>query len=371
MYRILAGEKVSIIGFGCMRFDTIDGDNSKIDEQPAIELVRKSIDMGLNYLDTAYPYHGGNSEPLVAKIVKDGYRDKVHIATKLPGWFVEKEEDLDRLLDEQLAKLEIEQIDFYLIHALDKELWSGLKDCGLIPWMDRIRKDGRVKHIGFSFHDDLDTFKEIADGYDWEFTQIQLNIVDTQHQQGLEGLFYAKEKGLGVIIMEPLRGGSIANAEKIPEDILAHYGDKTPVEWAMKWLMNFSEVDLILSGMNTYAQVEENLDIAGRCPAGSMTEEELAVIDKVQKIYKDRILVNCTACQYCMPCPHGVDIPTNLRLYNESNMLGMDGAKRSYQLFFTESKRAHHCIECGLCEPQCPQHIAIIEELKNVASTFA
>lgn len=373
MYRTLGktGEKVSTIGFGCMRFEVLEDDNSKIDEPVAIKLVRDAIDMGVNYLDTAYPYHGGNSERVVAKIMKDGYREKVHIATKLPSWAIEKPEDMDRYLNEQLEKLEIDQIDFYLIHALDKERWANLTKLGLLEWMDKIQSDGRVKHVGFSFHDDLETFKKIVDGYDWAFTQIQLNIIDEHHQQGIEGMYYARERGLGIIIMEPLRGGALADAKSIPQEILDIYGDVSPVEWAMKYMMNFEEVDLILSGMNSIDQVIQNVEISKRAEAGSMSEAELLVIDKAQKIYNDRILVNCTKCQYCMPCPHGVDIPENFRVYNESNMLDLERSQFSYANFFDEAKKAHNCIECGICEPMCPQHISIIEELKNVTKTLS
>lgn len=367
------GEKVSILGFGCMRFQVMDNDPKKIIEEKAIEQVRHAIDRGVNYIDTAYPYHGGMSEPVVAKALKDGYREKVFLATKLPSWLVKTREDMDKLLNEQLEKLQTDHIDFYLIHALNKGFWENLKKCDVFDFMDKVRKDGRVRHIGFSFHDELPLFKEIVDAYDWEFCQIQYNFMDENYQAGLEGLTYASDKGLGVVIMEPLRGGSLVR--KIPEDIQAIWDmaeiRRSPAEWALKFIWDHREVSLILSGMNEMAQVDENIDSAEDSTPGMLTDKERVLISEARDVYLSRIKVNCTACKYCMPCPFGVDIPMNFSLYNDASIyLDYEGQKTTYQNFFSKEQWASKCQECGACETHCPQHIKIRDRLKEVAAFF-
>ncbi|HOO32092.1 MAG TPA: aldo/keto reductase [Thermotogota bacterium] len=367
------GEKVSILGFGCMRFQVMDNDPKKIIEEKAIEQVRHAIDRGVNYIDTAYPYHGGMSEPVVAKALKDGYREKVFLATKLPSWLVKTREDMDKLLNEQLEKLQTDHIDFYLIHALNKGFWENLKKCDVFDFMDKVRKDGRVRHIGFSFHDELPLFKEIVDAYDWEFCQIQYNFMDENYQAGLEGLTYASDKGLGVVIMEPLRGGSLVR--KIPEDIQAIWDKaeirRSPAEWALKFIWDHREVSLILSGMNEMAQVDENIDSAEDSTPGMLTDKERVLISEARDVYLSRIKVNCTACKYCMPCPFGVDIPMNFSLYNDASIyLDYEGQKTTYQNFFSKEQWASKCQECGACETHCPQHIKIRDRLKEVAAFF-
>lgn len=367
------GEKVSILGFGCMRFQVMDNDPKKIIEEKAIEQVRHAIDRGVNYIDTAYPYHGGMSEPVVAKALKDGYREKVLLATKLPSWLVKTREDMDKLLNEQLEKLQTDHIDFYLIHALNKGFWENLKKCDVFDFMDKVRKDGRVRHIGFSFHDELPLFKEIVDAYDWEFCQIQYNFMDENYQAGLEGLTYASDKGLGVVIMEPLRGGSLVR--KIPEDIQAIWDKaeirRSPAEWALKFIWDHREVSLILSGMNEMAQVDENIDSAEDSTPGMLTDKERVLISEARDVYLSRIKVNCTACKYCMPCPFGVDIPMNFSLYNDASIyLDYEGQKTTYQNFFSKEQWASKCQECGACETHCPQHIKIRDRLKEVAAFF-
>ncbi|HPJ88107.1 MAG TPA: aldo/keto reductase [Thermotogota bacterium] len=367
------GEKVSILGFGCMRFQVMDNDPKKIIEEKAIEQVRHAIDRGVNYIDTAYPYHGGMSEPVVAKALKDGYREKVFLATKLPSWLVKTREDMDKLLNEQLEKLQTDHIDFYLIHALNKGFWENLKKCDVFDFMDKVRKDGRVRHIGFSFHDELPLFKEIVDAYDWEFCQIQYNFMDENYQAGLEGLTYASDKGLGVVIMEPLRGGSLVR--KIPEDIQAIWDKaeirRSPAEWALKFIWDHREVSLILSGMNEMAQVDENIDSAEDSTPGMLTDKERVLISEARDVYLSRVKVNCTACKYCMPCPFGVDIPMNFSLYNDASIyLDYEGQKTTYQNFFSKEQWASKCQECGACETHCPQHIKIRDRLKEVAAFF-
>ncbi len=368
-------EMVSTLGFGCMRLPIFPGgDPSKIDEEKAIKLVRYAIDNGVNYIDTAYPYHGkgmdkgGASEPFVAKALKDGYREKVKLATKLPSWLIETREDMDKYLNEQLERLNTDTIDFYLVHSLNSAVWNTLKEAGIDEFLDKAIKDGRIKHAGFSFHDKLDTFKEIIDYYDWSFCQIQYNYLDENYQAGTEGLEYAAKKGLGIAIMEPLRGGKLANnIPKLAKDTFSRADVKrTPAEWALKWVWNHSEVSVVLSGMNAMEQITENIKTASETEANSLTEKELNIIDEVKTIIKKKTKVNCTACEYCMPCPSGVNIPMCFTIYNNYHMFGK---KEFYNLLKPEEK-ASNCVECGKCEEHCPQGISIRQELKNVKLTF-
>lgn len=365
-------EEVSRLGFGCMRFHTKKGYSRKIDEEIAIKQVRYAIDNGVNYIDTAYNYHGGESEKLVAKVLKDGYREKVKLATKLPSWLIKSREDMDKYLNEQLEKLETDHIDFYLLHTLNKKLWNTLKENDVFDFLESIVKDGRVKHVGFSFHDELSLFKEIVDSYDWDFCQIQYNYLDENYQAGKEGLKYAKAKGLGVVIMEPLRGGNLS--KQVPDDIKAIWDKadvkRSPAEWALKFIFNHPEVDVVLSGMNEMEHIEENIRNASETTPNSLTDKEIQLIENVKELYKSKIKVGCTKCAYCMPCPKGVDIPACFSLYNESSMFDFDMAKLEYSKFVKKENKASVCIECGQCEEKCPQHLNIREKLKEVAELF-
>jgi hypothetical protein len=276
-------------------------------------------------------------------------------------------------LDEQLKKLQTDQIDFYLIHTLNRGFWENLKKCDIFDFMDRVRKDGRIKHIGFSFHDELPLFKEIVDDYDWEFCQIQYNFMDEHYQAGIDGLNYAARKGLGVVIMEPLRGGSLVR--KIPEDIQAIWNQadvkRNPAEWALKFIWDHEGVSTVLSGMNEMTQVDENIDAAEDSLPDMLSEKERKLIGKVRDVYLSRTRVNCTDCKYCMPCPFGVDIPQNFSFYNNASMyLDDEGQKATYQNYFDQDKWASKCQECGACETHCPQNIPIREKLKEVAAAF-
>lgn len=364
---------VSPLAFGCMRLPVIDGKYGNIDEAEAIKQIRYSIDNGVNYIDTAYPYHEGTSEGLVGKALKEGYREKVYLATKLPSWLIQSREDMDKYLDEQLERLQTEYIDFYLIHALNKKYWANYMELGLFDFIDKAINDGRIKHIGFSFHDELDLFKEIVDVYDWEFCLVQHNFMDQDYQAGIEGIKYAVDKDMGIAIMEPLRGGNLVN--NIPDDVMeiwnSHEANRTPAQWALGYLWNKPEIGVVLSGMNTYDQIDLNIEEAKRTEANSFTEVENEMIDKVMNIYKSRIRVNCTNCKYCMPCPVGVDIPSNFTFYNNSSMYqNVEFAKGQYNVFVGGEKRASNCVGCGKCEKVCPQNIKIIEELKNVVNEF-
>jgi predicted aldo/keto reductase-like oxidoreductase len=376
LYRKLGktGEEVSVLGFGCMRLPIIDGDNNNIDEKAAVEQIRHAIDKGVNYIDTAYPYHGGMSEVAVGKALKDGYREKVFLADKLPPWMVNSREDMDKILDDQLEKLGTDYIDFYLVHALTKKRWNMALKYDIFDFLDSARKSGKIKHVGFSFHDELPLFKEIINSYDWEFCQIQHNFMDQDYQAGIEGLNIAAERNMGVIIMEPLRGGSLVN--NIPDSVqkLWNKSDKkrTPVEWALRFLWNNPNISLVLSGMNNMEHIDENIKIAGEAYPDSLTEKEKELINEVKKLYKEKIVVNCTNCKYCMPCPAGVGIPDCFTQLNNASMYDdVEAAKFMYFVLLTkQDKEASKCVECGKCEKQCPQNIEIRKMLKEVVRMF-
>jgi predicted aldo/keto reductase-like oxidoreductase len=356
--------KVSALGFGCMRLPTIGGENANIDEPEATKMVHYAIDRGLNYVDTAYPYHGENSERFVGRALKGGYREKVRLATKMPCWKVETAEDFDLLLNEQLEKLQDEHIDFYLLHALNKERWTKVRDLGVREWAERAIADGRIGYIGFSFHDDYDAFQTIIDEYDgWTFCQIQHNFIDIENQAGTKGLRYAASKGLAVVIMEPILGGRLVDP---PDPIQQIWGGaakkRTPADWALQWLWNQPEVSVVLSGMSAMQHVEENVASAEVSGVGTLTEEELALFDQVRKKYQELCPIPCTKCGYCMPCPNGVDIPRNFAVYNEGVMYDKpDRAREEYNNWMPEEKRASACIQCRECEEKCPQSIVISE----------
>jgi predicted aldo/keto reductase-like oxidoreductase len=383
LYRKLgkSGREVSILGFGCMRLPIKNGSQSAadildpakgIDEEKAIQLIHYAMDQGVNYFDTAYPYHNGKSEPLLGKALQ-GHREKIMIATKLPAWLVKGEDDFDKFLHEQLQRLNTSYLDFYLLHGLGRQTWSRMKELGALRFLDRILSDGRARYVGFSFHDDIRIFKEIVDGYDWALGQIQYNYLDRDYQAGREGLEYASSRGMGVVIMEPLRGGGLA--DKIPGELQALWDSapekRSPAEWALRWVWNHPEVSTVLSGMNAMAQLKENIKVASEVRPNSLSAQELALIDRVTDTYKKMLKIDCTACAYCMPCPQGVNIPQNFRLYNELAMFqDPEITFARYNRFLTPEQRAGNCAECGECEERCPQHIKIMDELKKVHPTL-
>ena len=367
------GIKLSILGFGCMRFPVLNKNEGRINEPEAEQMLVEAIKNGVNYFDTAYTYHNGTSEDFVGRFLKKGYRKDVYLATKLACWEVEKRSDMDRLLDEQLTRLKTDHIDFYLLHALTKGRWENLIKNNVFDFIDRILKDGRVSNIGFSFHDDLLVFKEIVDAYNWDFCQIQYNFMDEEYQAGAEGLRYASKKGMGVIIMEPLRGGYLTNnlPEKI-RDIWNSSGiNKNPAEMALQWVWNHPEVSLVLSGMSNLKQVIENCRTAEKNKTGSISNKELEIIRKVRDEYLNRQLISCTECNYCIPCPEGVNIPGIFSFYNEGKMYdNFSIARVRHSILVKEEERADKCVECGECLEQCPQQIAIPEELKKCRDCF-
>jgi len=364
----LSDWKPSALGFGCMRFPTL-GNYETIDEPEAIRMLRHGIDSGINYVDTAYGYHGGHSETVVGRALKDGYREKVRLATKLPSWHVETAADFDRLLNEQLSRLQTERIDFYLLHSLSSDSWHKIRDLGVLKWAEGVQKAGKIGHLGFSFHDKLGVFKEIVDAYDrWTFCQIQYNYMNEKDQAGTEGLQYAAGKGLAVVIMEPLLGGSLVSP---PPQVQAIWEEgplkRSGAEWALQWLWSKPEVSVVLSGMSAMQQVVENVESAGRSRLGLLTPQELELVGQARDTYAKIKPIPCTGCEYCMPCPQGVNIPRNFAIYNSGYTYNTpDSSREEYNQSMAETERASLCIQCRQCETKCPQHIEISDWMPKV-----
>ncbi|MEX1308533.1 MAG: aldo/keto reductase [Eubacteriales bacterium] len=374
------GVKVSQLGFGCMRFPVLDGDNAKIDEVKATEMIEYAIAGGVNYFDTAFVYHTagagqGQSEFFTGKALKP-YRDQVNIATKLPSWLINTPADNMKYLDMQLKALDTDTIDFYLLHALGRDSYDNLKKNDIFKFIDEAKRLGKIKHIGFSFHAPYDEFDYIINDYDWEFSQIQYNILDTDYQAGAKGLKQIADKNAGVVIMEPLRGGTLTDMVKPARDLLAQQSEtRTMADWALSWLFDQPSISTVLSGMSTLEQVKENIEIASRVEANSLSPAEREALTQAAGIVKGSIKVPCTACQYCMPCPQGVNIPDNFSRYNsyfyyDEQSEARETIKFSYYNFFNEAEWAEQCISCGICEEHCPQQIKISERMPEVAELF-
>ena len=367
------GDKLSILGFGCMRLSAKKS-GSGIDEERAIRQLRFAIDHGVNYVDTAPAYHFGKSEQVLGRAFEDGYREKVRLATKLPPWSVRSREDMDRILNGQLATLMTDHIDYYLLHSLAKESFKNLKKLGVLEFLDAARKDGRIRNAGFSSHANLPAFKEIVDSYDWTFCQIQYNYLDEKNQAGTEGLEYAHGKNLAVMIMEPLRGGNLGGP--VPEEVKKIWDSspvkRSPAEWALRWVWDHPEVTVVLSGMNDEEHIDENLRTAEDAFPRSLTEEERSRIAQVRDTYKRLMKVGCTGCGYCMPCPAGVDIPGCFSLYNAHYLFPHDRSAK-FQYFGRHGgllagvSYAGLCRACGRCEKACPQHLPIRDRLRDVS----
>ncbi len=365
----IPGLPISILGFGCMRLPVLEGDAARIDEEAAARLLHAAIEGGVNYVDTAYPYHGGESEPFVGRALGKGYRERVQLATKCPTWMVKGEGDWERFLDEQLRRLATDRVDFYLLHALNAERWDTVKRLGGLRALDRALADRRIGYAGFSFHGSPDDFAEIIGGYDWDFCQIQFNLLDVDFQAGLAGLRLAASRKVGVIAMEPLRGGLLA-AEQ-PEAVRAIWArggrKSSPAEWAWRWVWHHPEVVTALSGMNTEEQLRENLAVADAAAPGALSGGELELAAEVRRYYLERMKVPCTTCGYCLPCPNGVSIPDVFSMVNTTAMFNSrEATSRLYKaILVARGSGADACIECGECEPKCPQAIPIIETLKE------
>jgi predicted aldo/keto reductase-like oxidoreductase len=364
--------QASALGFGCMRLPFINRDYAHIDEPEATRMIHYAIDRGVNYLDTAYNYHHGNSESFLGRALQGGYREKIRLATKQFPLAIKTAEDFDRLLNEQLAKLQTDYVDFYLLHGMNRRWWPRLRDLGVLEWAEGAIADGRIRHLGFSFHDDLSTFKEIVDAYDrWVFCQIQHNYMDVAYQAGTEGLRYAASRGLAIVIMGPLLGGWLTGAPQPVQAIWETANRKrTPADWGLQWLWNQPEVSVVLSGMSSMQQVEENIASAEASRVGALTQEELALVDRVREEYRGLSPIRCNTCGYCLPCPNDVDIPYNFKLYNDGVMYERDNPVRArgwyrfmadgYEGDFHQARgQASLCVQCGECEEQCPQELPI------------
>ena len=372
--------EASILGFGAMRLPMV-GDpgglagfdpSIPIDETRADKMVQLSLDSGINYFDTAYGYHGGKSELYLGKTLHP-VRNKVMIASKLPVWNIEKTEDFERIFSEQLGKLQTDYLDVYLIHSLNSIHWEKMQRLGVLEFMSNLKKNGRIRAVGFSFHDEIKVFKQIIDAYDWDVTQIQYNFYDQDYQAGLEGLKYADSRDIGVIAMEPLRGGKLT--DKIPMEVQAIWNSapvkRSPAAWGMRWVWNQPEVAVSLTGSSSMEQITENIGMIKDAEPNSLTAEELALFEKARQIYRSKMKVDCTSCAYCMPCPTGIDIPSNFQLYNDIFLFDdKDFSPFFYNNLMEQSQRAENCIECGICMEKCPQNIQIIDELKAAVKTL-
>jgi len=378
LYRkaLKSSDMLSILGFGCMR---LAQKNGRIDEERAAGQIRHAIDCGVNYVDTAWPYHGGESEPFLGRALSGGYRERVKLATKLPAWLVKNRADMDRFLDAQLKKLNTPQIDYYLIHSLRGDGWDRIAAQGVADFLDRAKADGRIVNAGFSFHGLREDFRRIVDAYPWDFCQIQYNYLDEDHQAGTEGLKYAASKGLAVIVMEPLRGGSLATNPQPPAiEALWRTAEtqRSPAEWALRWVWNHPEVTVVLSGMNDEAQVEENLRIAGDAHPGALNATETELMARVARKYHEIMKVGCTGCGYCQPCPSGVGIPDAFEVFNLFHTFGKTQdagflyAVRLGGVLTGQPGYASQCAHCLDCVEKCPQNLPIPDLLEQVAAQF-
>jgi len=366
------GLDVSILGFGCMRFPTLNGKNEIIDHDKTVKMLNYAIENGVNFLDTGYTYHNGASEPFLGKYLNKEKRKKVYLSTKIPSWNIRKREDLDFYLDVQLENLQTETIDFYLVHNLNQKYWPHLEKADLFKFLDEAQSAGKIKYTGFSFHDNLEFFMEVVDLYSWDMTMIQYSYMDEDYQAGREGIRYASSQGLGVAVMEPLRGGALAN---IPEDIKSIWNEAEnthdPAEWALRYIWDNPDVDIVFSGMSTLGQVQDNIRYAQNGYPQKLTPDEKYLVKEVKMAFKDRIMVDCTSCGYCMPCPEGVNIPQCFMHYNNAHIYDdVENESMHYFVLLKDEERASNCNECGECENLCPQMIRIKEELRKVKETF-
>lgn len=362
--------KPSALGFGCMRLPQLPGEEGGIDEPEATRMIRYAIDQGVNYIDTAWSYHGGQSEVFLGKALQDGYREKVALATKMPSWLIENQENFDYYFSSQLERLQTDHFDFYLLHTMNQNYWDTYLRLNVFDWAEKQMADGKIRHLGFSFHDEYPVFEKILTGYEyWDFCQIQYNYMDTDYQAGERGLKLAAEHGLGVVVMEPLKGGKLAI--EVPPNPVKNIFDRAenprkPAEWALQWLWNQPEVGVVLSGMSTWEQVDLNLVSASRSGVGSLSADDVRIVELARDAWQGLAPVACTHCEYCLPCPSEVLIPQIFEIYNTAKMYDQqERGQRAYQSQIPEKSQADACIECGTCESLCPQHLTIIDYLKD------
>jgi predicted aldo/keto reductase-like oxidoreductase len=362
---------LSALGFGCMRLP-VDKEG-KINEDEANRLLEYAYRNGVNYFDSAWGYHDGQSEPFLGRFIARHRRSKLLIATKLPCWLIKKREDMDDIFNQQLERLQTSYIDFYLLHALNRRSWKEMKSLKVLDFLEKARADGKIMHIGFSFHDAYPVFKNIVDSYDWDFCQFMLNYLDTHYQAGKRGYEIAVDKGMGVIAMEPLRGGKLVHP--IPDEVKAVWKssktDISPQERALRWVWNLPGCTVNLSGMSTIDQVKENVAICERSGPNQIDSRDMKLYEKARREYLRRIAIPCTECRYCLPCPAGVAIPAVLGTYNEAMMFNdRERHTREYKMFLPEQQRADKCTKCGACLSKCPQKIAIPDWMERIADYF-
>lgn len=357
------GVEVSMLGFGCMRFPTKEG---KIDEVMAEKMIDDAYKAGINYFDTAYPYHDGASEPFVGKVLEKYPRDSYFLATKLPCWEIKTLEDAKAMFDKQLQRTGKEYIDFYLLHALHKERWETMRDLGVVEYLEEKKAEGKIRFLGFSFHDEYEAFEEIINYKDWDFCQIQLNYMDTEEQAGMKGYELTVEKNVPLVIMEPVKGGLLAN---LPESVTAPMkeanSEKSIPSFALRWVASLPNVKVVLSGMSDEAQVTDNLStFTDFVP---LSDQEQTAVETVAKDLANRVNNGCTGCKYCMPCPAGVNIPENFRIWNRFGIYENAGdLKWNWGMNFKEEEKALNCIKCGKCEGVCPQKLSIRKDLETL-----
>lgn len=365
------GDEISALGYGAMRLPTKNG---MIDKERAKKQIYHAIDHGVNIIDTAYPYHGGASESFLGEILKDGYKEKVKICTKMPSWSIRKYEDMEKYLEIQLEKLQTDCIEYYLIHNMSLVKFRKLKEIGALEFLEDAKEKGKINNIGFSFHSDLDSFKEIIDAYNWDICLIQYNYMDEKNQAGTEGLEYAHSKGISIFIMEPLKGGILAGEvpDKAQEIWEESETGRSPADWALRWVLNHPEVSTVFSGMGEIDQIEENLKVADEALPNSLTIDELELYEQVKEVYKNLMKIDCTGCGYCMPCPRGVDIPRCFNVYNHKYMFNksqsFDYLAILGGIFSGQEAYAGLCTNCGKCVKACPQNLEIPELLNDVSN---
>ena len=362
------GIKPSLLGFGCMRFPLLE--NGKIDRIKAEEMMDVAINAGVTYIDTAYPYHEQESELFVGEVLKKYPRDSFYLATKCSLWYIETHEDAIKMFENQLNRLQVDYFDFYLIHSLSKELWDKALKLGILDYLIEMKKTGKIRQLGFSFHDEFPVFEEILRYHNWDFCQIQLNYIDTDIQAGMKGVHLAEELGIPLVIMEPIKGGTLA---RLSDDMEAKFKQVHPEwsisSWALRWVASLDNVKVILSGMSTMDHVTDNLNTFNNFEKLSFDEQ--SVVKEVADMIHTRKKNGCTGCNYCMPCPYGVNIPRNFRIWNDLGVFGdQKKAKTRYFTHCTPEQRSDMCQSCGACEPLCPQSIPIIEDLKKMTEEF-